>query len=227
MSVEPRKPARLDPLAERILSELSRDRAAAEIVLGGYLALQHYSDYRRTHDIDAWWRRGPTPDAETAIREVMKRIAAEERSELKERRFGETISFELFRAGRKNFSFQIAARSVELEPPLTSAWPPIGLETLNDNIGAKMNALVDRGSPRDFADIYHVAAAGLVNAAECWRLWERKNPGESIEPAKRKVLHHLTALATRRPLESIANAAERRQAGQTRDWYRREFVKAI
>ena len=50
------KPVAIDPRAEKVLSLLAGKIEASEIVLGGYFALQHYAAYRRTHDIDAWWK---------------------------------------------------------------------------------------------------------------------------------------------------------------------------
>src|SRR5438105_4699622 len=85
------KPRQIDPLADRVLECLAAMPEAAEIVIGGYLALQHYVDYRRTHDIDAWWRTRASPAAESAIRAAMQRVAAERGDELRERRFGETV----------------------------------------------------------------------------------------------------------------------------------------
>jgi len=217
-------PRNLDPLAESILDGLAGRSEAAEIVLGGYFALQHYTDYRETHVIEAWWRTRPSLATGHAIREVMRQVAAASGSDFSERRFGETISFELRREGRKRFSFQTAVRSVELEPPVQSAWPPILLETLRDNIGAKMNALVERGAPRDFLDVMHLAMAKLTTPAECWALWGRKNSGGSAALAKSKVQFHLTATETRRPLEGINDPHERAKAQQTREWFRREFL---
>ena len=89
------KPRSLDPLAEEILSRLSEHPEASEIVLGGYFALQHYADYRRTHDIDAWWRSAASLPAEEAIRTVMTGVAKEHGFLFRERRFGDTVSFEI------------------------------------------------------------------------------------------------------------------------------------
>jgi len=219
-----RPPAGIDPLADRILQGLAALPEASEIVLGGYLALQHHLDYRKTHDIDAWWRVRATPTAERAILAVMQQVAAEVGCTVRERRFGETLSIELVRQGRRTFSFQIAVRSVELAPPVVSAWPPILIETLQDNVGSKMNALVDRGSPRDFLDIKAVVERGLLSAADCRELWTRKNPGQTINAAGQKILFHLSALELRRPLESIESPVEREQARLTREWFRHEFL---
>ena len=65
------KPRSVDPLADEILNRLSEHPEASEIVLGGYFALQHYADYRRTHDLDAWWRSHASKPADDAIRSVM------------------------------------------------------------------------------------------------------------------------------------------------------------
>jgi len=220
-----RQPAQIDPRAERILTLLSGEPEAGEIVLGGYFALQHYADYRRTHDVDAWWKTRANPATERIIREAMRRLATEEGIELRERRFGETISFELARGSAREFSFQIATRSIALEEPVTSAWPPILIETLADNLASKLNALVDRGAPRDFTDIKHAIDAGLLTPEAAWDLWVRKNPGEPLDAAKQKVLWNLTSLESRRPLDTIKDEAERERASATRAWFKEEFLE--
>jgi len=216
---------KVNPLAESILKELARQPGSDRVVLGGYFALQHHLDYRTTHDIDAWWKGRADVQTEGAIRAAMQKVAGVEGLELGERRFGETLSFELSKNKKKVFSFQIAVRSVELEPPQASAWPPILIETLADNVASKMNALVDRGSPRDLMDIYQVVAAGLVQATQCWRLWERKNPGEATVAGKQKVVFHLQSLEQRRPLTGIQDQAERGRAATVRSWFREEFCR--
>lgn len=219
------KPAAIDPRAEKVLRLLAGKPEAAEIVLGGYFALRHYTDYRQTHDIDAWWKTRAHPDAEALIREAMRHVADDEGYELKERKFGETVSFELARQGRKEFSFQIAVRSIGLEEPDTSAWPPVLIETLTDNVASKMTALVDRGAPRDFTDIKHVVDEGLITVDGALDLWCRKNPGGDREAAKQKVALHLAGIEGRRPLDSIRDPVERERARATRDWFKREFLK--
>jgi hypothetical protein len=219
------KPVTIDVRAEKVLALLAGKLEAGEIVLGGYFALQHYADYRRTHDIDAWWKTRASPAAEQMIREAMQRVADEEGYSLRERKFGETVSFELVKGGRKEFSFQIAVRSVGLEEPVASAWPPVLIETLTDNIASKMSALVDRGAPRDFTDMKHVIAEGFVTVEGAWDLWCRKNPDGALESAKQKVLLQLEALESRRPLESIRDDAERERARETREWFKREFLR--
>lgn len=218
------KPRSLNPLADEILERLARYPEASEIVLGGYLALQHHIDYRVTRDIDAWWRARASETALDAIRSTMTEVGARHGYVVRERSFGDTFSFELLRGSRKEFSFQIAVRTVQLEAPQPSAWPPIAIETLYDNAGSKMNALVNRGAPRDFLDIKRVVDSGLLSVDECWALWARKNPGQAIDAARRRVLLALANLSDRRPLDSIADPYEREQATALRDWYRTVFV---
>jgi hypothetical protein len=215
----------MDPLAERVLSLLSGRPEGDQIVLGGYLALQHYLDYRTTHDIDAWWSGRADPAAERIIRQVMRQVAGESQMALRERRFGDTLSLELVRDGQQRFSFQIASRSIVVEEPHLSAWPPLRIETLTDNIGAKMNALVNRGAPRDFLDVYTVIDAGLLTPTRCWELWQIKNPGGSTEAARQNLLLHLAGLDSRRPLDSIADPQGRERARQVRQWFKDVFVR--
>ncbi|MBC8141114.1 MAG: hypothetical protein H7Y38_06705 [Armatimonadetes bacterium] len=127
-------------------------------------------------------------------------------------------------SNKKVFSFQISVRDVPLEEPLISAWPPLLIETFRDNIGSKMNALVNRGAPRDFLDIYRVVNDGLITAAGCWNLWQEKNEGGDAGEAQGKVRTHLNRLEQRRPLESITSVAERESAAILRNWYKETFL---
>jgi hypothetical protein len=223
--VSMKKPVAIDPRAEKVLSLLAGKDEASEIVLGGYFALQHYADYRRTHDIDAWWKTMAVAASEQAIREAMQQLAQDEGCSLRERKFGDTVSYELVRGNRKEFSFQISVRSVGIEEPLSSAWPPVLIETLSDNIASKMTALVDRGAPRDFTDIRHVVTEALVTIEAAWDLWRRRNPGDSVEAGKQKALLHLVSLESRRPVDSIPDGAERERAREAREWFKLEFLK--
>jgi hypothetical protein len=219
------RPLRLDPLAERVLTLLTGQADARMIVLGGYLALQHHLDYRTTYDIDAWWAGRADPSAEQTIRQVMQQVATETGMVLQERRFGDTHSFELCREGERRFSFQIAARAVEIEEPHESAWPPLRIETLADNIGSKMNALVNRGAPRDFLDVYAAVDAGLITVARCWELWTAKNPGASPTAARQNLLVHLAGLDARRPLSGIVDPEARERARRVREWFKTTFMR--
>jgi len=88
-----------------------------------------------------------------------------------------------------------------------------------------MNALVNRGAPRDFLDIKHVCDEGLVTKELCWELWTRKNPDGVIESAKQNLLLHLKHLEARRPLEQISDLREKESAHAVREWYRTNFLK--
>jgi hypothetical protein len=217
-------PLGIDPLAREILDALRGRPASGEIVLGGYVALSYHVDYRQTRDIDAWWRTGPKAETLAAIRQAMEDVAGRHGLELNERQWGEMVSFELSRENRKVFSFQIAVRSVEIEPPHESAWEPVLLESLADTVGAKMNALVGRGAPRDFTDIREMVSRGIVTVEECWRWWSLKNPGADARLAKAQVLRLLEALEQRRPLDEIQDPGERAAAREARDWIRRVLV---
>lgn len=218
------EPGRWDPLAVEILEELRTSPAAREIVLGGYFALRHYMDYRTTHDLDAWWHSGRTEPAVQLIRRAMEAVAKRRALQVRQREWGETASFELLRQGKTIFTFQIAVRTVELEPPTESQWPPILLESLRDNLGSKMNALVYRGAARDFLDIREAVRRGLLTVEDCWELWARKNPQGDRHSARAMVLKHLEALEMRRPLDEIPDAEERAAASQAREWLRDAFL---
>jgi hypothetical protein len=85
---------------------------------------------------------------------------------------GDVISFSLTDdSGQRVFSFQIAQRDLYLEQPIPSSWNPVLLETFRDNVVSKMVALVDRGAPREFVDVYEIVNRGLISLAECWALY--------------------------------------------------------
>lgn len=227
---QPTKPAEVDPLAAELLTGLSQFSCSVHIVFGGYFALKHYCDYRLTHDVDAWWSEESGESDRNAVRQALEwvftRISQNHGLLRKQRRFGETESWELIRVGVKAFSFQIAARTIFLEPRLASPWPPMQIESLADNLGSKMNALVQRGAPRDFVDIRQVVASGLAMPHECWALWERKNPDLQVSEAWAEAARHLQELEIRRPLETISDTDERDRARDTRLWFREVFFES-
>ena len=223
--ISPTTPQRLHVLAREILDELRAQPAAAAIILGGGVALQHYCEFRDTRDVVAWWETRPTPDAESLLADVMERVGTRHGLSHRSRNWGETQSYELQDAGQTVFSFQIAVRSVSLEPPRPSVWPPVQIETLLDNLGAKMNALVGRGAPRDFWDVFTVVQRGLVTVNELWVAWARKNAGKSTSEAKVNVLRRLEELEARRPLASIPDSQSRDDAAKVRAWTRNELCK--
>lgn len=226
-NLTPTTPSRLHTLAKEILDELRDQPAAAAIILGGGVALQHYCEYRDTRDIDAWWANLPVTDAEALLSSVMEKVGKRHALLLRVRNWGETQSYELQQAGQTVFSFQIAVRSVSLEASRESAWPPVQIETLIDNLGAKMNALVGRGAPRDFLDVFTVVERGLSTVNELWGVWSKKNPGKEVAEARVNVLRRLHELEARRPLDSISDSEERANANMLRTWVKSDLCMEV
>lgn len=228
LSSTPERPSNLDPLAEALLAGLQSCPAGHHVVLGGYFALKHYCDYRVTHDVDAWWsEESLAADRETvraALRGGIESLANQHKLTVNCRRFGDTESWELLREGNKVFSFQIAQRTLQLEPYVTSPWPPIRIESLADNVASKMNALVQRGAPRDFTDVYQLVQSGRLTAAECWDLWRRKNPDLKLDDARAEVARRLSEIELRRPLDTLGDPSQRERAARTRTWFRTVFL---
>ncbi len=222
----PKRPETLPEIAEVTLEALSKEPLSENVILGGGIALKHYDDFRSTRDIDAWWKGTREEEAFARFHVLLDGVASARGLTLEHRRFGTTDSLEFKdqTTAQKVFSFQISVRDVALDDPVPSAWPPILVETLVDNVGSKMNALVNRGAPRDFVDVYRVVTDGLVSSDDCWKLWLRKNEGGSAEEAQSKVLTHLMRLELRRPLETIGASSERESAAALRKWYRERFL---
>lgn len=51
-----------------------------------------------------------------------------------------------------------------------------------------------------------------------------KNPGISVDEAKRKIITRLAMIETSRPLEKIYPKENREKAALVRDWYRHTFA---
>ena len=223
----PRVPSNLNPLSLALLESLRGEPAAAWIVLGGGVALSHYLEFRQTYDLDAWWERdlppGAAHNAIALLRARMNELAAAQGLEVNERNWGDTHSLELLRAGRKVFSFQIAPRDIALDPSREAEWSPLRLESFLENLAAKMKALVNRGAPRDFADVTALCEAGYVEPAECWDLWLKKTPHGNVAEAKLAVLRTLEQIVTRRPLAQITDDMNRRAAARVRSFIRHKF----
>jgi hypothetical protein len=100
----------------------------------------------------------------------------------------------------------------------------VRIETLRDNLGSKMCALVERGAPRDFGDIYEAARRLGWTASGLWALWQRKNPDREIADAIALVRVHLEGISARRPLASIADPEDRERAGLVRAWFFDHFL---
>lgn len=222
---KPEVPASLHPLGREILAELTKHPESKNIILGGGVALQHYLDLRPTADLDAWWLHTPDENTRGVIAQAMARVAEAHGLQAAHRHFGETDSFDLIDKNGRVFAFQIARRSIQLDSPLESAWPPVKIETLRDNVAAKMNALVDRGAPRDFVDIHNLCERAQVSPFYCWRLWGEKNPDRSIEDAVAVTVKRLEEIEFRRPLTMIHDESERLASQDRRRWFRETFCQ--
>ena len=227
-NISPQQPSHLSPYARACLDALVKANLAERISLGGALGLFHYLDYRPTHDVDAWWSESLT---ETQRREVTQTIEVtlSAYGSVRVRGWGDVVSVELLQAGKTAFSFQIASRSARLEEPSWAGWIDVPLDSLADLVASKMVALVERGAPRDFLDIYTLCQKGMLSVSECWVLWQRRQSlAESDTDAARARLAietHLERIAVHRPLDKITDLGKREQAQQVRDWYSSVFLQ--
>ena len=227
LHLEPRVPTNLNPFARELLEMLRGQPAARHIILGGGVALSHYHEYRETVDVDAWWvQMEDESDSEETVallRTAMRALGEREVCNYSERKWGDTLSLELRRGSRKIFSFQISIRDVELEPPQEAEWSPVKIEAFRDNLGAKMNALVERGAPRDFVDIATLCLAGIVTAGECWTAWRDKGSRRDLEEAKFAVLRSLSDIEVRRPIQQFNDPEARQRAIAVREFIREQL----
>jgi len=227
-NIQPHQPSHLSPYARACLDALVKAGLASHISLGGALGLFHYFDYRPTHDVDAWWSDSLTEKERQAVVQVLETVLASF-GKVRIRSWGDVDSLELQQEGKTVFSFQIARRSTHLEEPISAGWIDIPLDSLADLAASKMTALVERGAPRDFLDIYTLCQAGVLRTDECWALWRRRQTlagsDADVSRARLAIETHLERIALHRPLENITDLEEREQARQVRDWYLNEFLQ--
>ena len=228
--MQPHRPTHMPDYAEACLQALVAHGLGGKISLGGAFGLLHYLDYRPTHDVDARW----LPSANAKDRRQVIRVIEETLQsfgQVKKRAWGDVVSVELMREGRTVFSFQIAHRSAQLEPPAPAPWTDVLLDSFPDLLAGKMVALVERGAPRDFRDVYALCRAGLTTPQECWELWRRRQQlaGSDSDSARARlaVETHLARIAQHRPLGDITNPAKRAEAEQVRRWFVQEFLDAL
>ncbi len=226
MPAIPQKPATLDSRAERLLEWMGAQPWARFIVLGGGVALKHYLDYRGTKDCDAWWHPEATrTQRQQAVAEISEALLQQNPGhKIKHDKWGDVDSLKLMRGARAVFSFQIADRSVQLEPFLPTVWGGVQIESLRENVAAKINALVARGAGRDFRDIYQVHHRLGFSIEELWQLWRVKNPDGRFADARVIAKMYLEGICMQRPLEKIADAQERAEAAAAREWYFNNFL---
>lgn len=134
-------------------------------------------------------------------------------------------------ADKTIFSFQVAVRSAQLVPTTILPWADVALDSLPDLVASKMVALVERGAPRDFLDIFTLCQAGLETPAECWRLWRERQQraGSDADPhrARLAVETHLARIARHRPLDQLADPDQKAEAERLRTWFIGELLHAL
>lgn len=208
------------------MDALVKTELADCISLGGALGLFHYLDYRPTRDVDAWWSDSVTEGQKLAVVQTLEKTLSAFGS-VRVRSWGDVNSVELQKEGRTVFSFQVARRTAHLEEPISAGWIDVPLDSLADLVASKMVALVERGAPRDFLDIYALCQSGLLNVPMCWALWRRRQnlagSDADISRAFLAIETHLERIALHRPLEKIEEAQQREQARQVRNWFSSEF----
>jgi hypothetical protein len=228
--MEPTHPAQISEYAEKSLQALAREALGHKISLGGALGLQHYHEYRTTHDVDAWWDDSASAEDKARVLAVIEETLRTW-GEVRIRRWGEVVSLDLRIGARTVFNFQIATRSALLESPTRVPWTDVALDSFPDLVASKMVALVERGAPRDFLDIYTVCHAELVTASRCWDLWrQRQRLAGSDADSRRARLAletHLARIAQHRPLDEIPEPKQRQEAETLRNWFLKEFLDAL
>jgi len=227
-NIQPHQPSNLSPYTQACLNALVEAGIADRISLGGALGLFHYLDYRPTQDVDAWWSEGLSQEEKQEVIDTL-RHALSEYGRVTTRAWGDVVSIELNLQNKKVFSFQIAARSARLEDPISAGWVDVPLDSLADLVASKMVALVERGAPRDFLDIYQICQAGLLDIDECWSLWRRRqllsSSDTDLARARLAIETHLERIALHRPLEKIIEPDQQEQAQQLRTWFKDEFLQ--
>jgi predicted nucleotidyltransferase component of viral defense system len=224
--IQPKQPLNLSLYARACLDALVETGLADYISIGGALGLFHYLDYRLTRDVDAWWSDTVTERQRLAVIQTLEKTLSAFGG-VRIRSWGDVDSVELQQEGRTVFSFQVAHRSAHLEEPVSAGWIDVPLDSLADLVASKMVALVERGAPRDFLDIYKLCQAGLVTVARCWQLWSRRQilTGSDVDTSRAflAIETHLERIALHRPLEKIEDPKQRQQAQQVRSWFLGEF----
>lgn len=224
---QPQRPAQLPDYSEVCLQALVDGELASRISLGGALGLLHYLDYRPTRDVDAWWEETATTQERRLVVETIE-SALQPFGQVRTRTWGDVVSVELQQEGRKIFSFQIAQRSAQLEPSDIAPWIDVPLDSFADLVASKMVALVERGAPRDFRDIYALCEAGLTTPAECWHLWRRRQElaGSDVDlrRARLAITTHLARIVQHRRLDQISDPQARAQAAEVRTWFTQTFL---
>ncbi len=229
-TLQAHRPQQMSEHAEACLLALSTQGLGKTISLGGAFGLAHYYEYRSTHDVDAWWMPEATAEERQQVVQAIQ-DALQPFGPVRVRTWGDVVSVELRQEERTVFSFQVAHRSAQLAPPQPVPWMDGWLDSFSDLIAAKMMALVERGAPRDFRDIYTLCQAGMTTAEQCWALWRRRQQlaGSDTDAVRARlaVQTHLARIVLHRPLNQIADPTERAAAERVRTWFEMEFLNVL
>ena len=229
-AIQSRPPKHIPEYAEACLQALAASGLGEKISLGGGFGLLHYLDYRSTHDVDAWWVPTATAEDRTKVINVLE-ATLEPSGRVKIRAWGDVVGVELMQDGKTVFSFQIAHRSAQLEPSSLSEGTGVLLDSFPDLLASKMVALVERGAPRDFRDIYALCQAGLTTPQQCWELWRRRQrlagSDTDSDRARLAIETHMARIVQHRLLAQIEDPEKRMEAQQLRAWFAEEFVDAL
>jgi hypothetical protein len=228
--MKPKRPTNIPAYSDICLKALNEQNLGSKISLGGAFGLMHYFEYRPTYDVDAWWDSTATGEDQRRVISLLEnRLRAF--GAVYTRSWGDVVSIELKSGAKKDFTFQIAHRSVQLEPSVPSPWYDIPLDSLNDLVANKMVALVERGAPRDFLDIYHLCQEGLYTPEQCWLLWQQRQQlagsDTSGTRANLALQTHLARIEQHRPLFKIADPEAKESAQRVRSWFKTEFTDAL
>jgi hypothetical protein len=228
--IQPHRPAHMPDYATTCLQALVEAGLGDRISIGGALGLMHYLDYRSTHDVDAWWVQSATAQEQVRVVAAIE-TALQPFGQVRRRTWADVVSIELVSGNQTIFSFQIAQRSVQLLSSVLAPWTDVLLDSFPDLVASKMVALVERGAPRDFRDIYTLCQAGLTTPAQCWRLWRERQQlaGSDIDLARAHlaVQTHLARIALHRPLDKITDPMEQAAAEHVRTWFAKEFLNVL
>ena len=107
----------------------------------------------------------------------------------------------------------------------------VSLDGFSDLVANKMVALVERGSPQDFFDIYTLCYEGLTTASGCWQLWKTRQEltGDTVKTmwAKMAVLNHITQLGQAYASEEIIDSIEPNAISDIQLWFQTEFLEPL
>lgn len=226
----PQRPNNIPSYTELCLQALVACGLGEKLSLGGGVGLLHYLDYRFTHDVDAWWTSAASEENQRQVIETIESVLCTV-GRVVTRSWGDVTSIELQKEEKTVFSFQIARRSALLEPSSRAPWIDVLLDSFPDLLASKMVALVERGAPRDFRDVYALCQAGLTTPRECWNLWRRRQQlmksDTDSDRARLAVQTHLVRIAQHRPLGQIDDPAKRAEAEEVRVWFEGELLDAL